>query len=322
MLKSIAERIKKAKAIGKQLNRPWLATLLDVASCRLRYGAILDDYMAFEFYRKNAAERDTFVTEKRLLGNLIPKANPDNVTNTFDDKAKFNHTFANFIKRDWIATEDCDEDKIRSFLMKYPIVFVKETEGSQGLGVKRMETSDPMKIEEILQWVRKGQKFVIEEPIRQHPDMAYFNESSVNSIRMETMIDDAGKVRFFNTIVIIGGKGSIVSNTHTGGVMCHINEELGVIDSPGRNPKGERFIVHPQNGNLLMGKMIPMWKEVMDYSVNLAKVCPEARFIGWDIAITENGPEVIEGNTKPGMCTQACDMVGRWPLVKSLITLK
>ncbi len=322
MLNSLKERINKAKTVGKKIGRSWPAVIYDVAKCRLKYGAILDDYLAFEFYRKNDKERKTFVTEKKLLDTLIPFANPEKISDIFDDKAKFNQTFAEFINREWIATETSDENEIRTFLKKFPVVFVKETKGSQGLGVKRVETTDPANVEAILKWVKDGGKFVIEQPIEQHPDMAYFNESSVNSIRMETLIDEAGNVKFFNTIVIIGGKGSIVSNTHTGGVMCHINPELGVIDSHGRNPMGERFLVHPQNKNLLLGKTIPMWDQLMEYTVKLAKVCPEARFIGWDIAITKNGPEVIEGNTKPGMCTQACDMVGRWPIIKANFDLK
>ena len=31
-----------------------------------------------------------------------------------------------------------------------------------------------------------------------------------------------------------------------------------------------------------------------------AQQLPDLRFIGWDIAITPEGPELVEGNTRPG----------------------
>ena len=35
-----------------------------------------------------------------------------------------------------------------------------------------------------------------------------------------------------------------------------------------------------------------------------ARVVPQMRYIGWDIAITKNGPVMVEGNNLPGydMC--------------------
>jgi D-alanine-D-alanine ligase-like ATP-grasp enzyme len=31
-----------------------------------------------------------------------------------------------------------------------------------------------------------------------------------------------------------------------------------------------------------------------------AKKIPEVRYIGWDVAFTENGPVIVEGNEYPG----------------------
>ena len=35
--------------------------------------------------------------------------------------------------------------------------------------------------------------------------------------------------------------------------------------------------------------------------INLTQVLPEARYIGWDIAITPNGFELLEANSCPGV---------------------
>lgn len=156
MFNSVKERIIKAKTVGKQIGRSWPAVICDVAVCRWKYGAILDDYLAFEFYKKNAKERDTFITEKDFFGRVIPKANSSHILEVFEDKAKFNHVFSDLIKREWIATEESSEDEIRAFMRKFPIVFVKETRGSQGLGVRRVSTEDEKNIDIILKEVKRG----------------------------------------------------------------------------------------------------------------------------------------------------------------------
>lgn len=309
----------KATLVGNQIEMSPLRALVDVAICRFRYGAVLDDYLCFDFQKLNHRGRNSFLTEKRLKNKILPRLSKTDKRHYFEDKSDFNHLFKDYIKRGWISSKTSSESKILEFLNQRDIVFAKEVIGSQGLGVRKINTSDKSAINEIFESIKKGVHYVFEDAIMQHSYMAVFNSSSVNTIRMETYIDDNGVPHFFNSIIIIGGKGSIVSNTHTGGVMCHIDLETGVIDSSGRNPEGKRFLKHPQNDVVLPGKIVPKWEEVKEYTLKLALVCKDIRFVGWDIAITDNGPEVIEGNTFPGACTQACDMVGRWPLLKSLI---
>ena len=40
-------------------------------------------------------------------------------------------------------------------------------------------------------------------------------------------------------------------------------------------------------------------KETLELCEKAAKEIPNVRYIGWDIAITENGPEIIEVNSYP-----------------------
>ena len=43
----------------------------------------------------------------------------------------------------------------------------------------------------------------------------------------------------------------------------------------------------------------PYWKEAKEMCLKAAEKVPEMRFIAWDVAITENGPTFIEGNSFP-----------------------
>lgn len=50
----------------------------------------------------------------------------------------------------------------------------------------------------------------------------------------------------------------------------------------------------------IMGLKIPYWDEVVLMLSKAAKLVPEVKYVGWDIAITKDGPCLIEGNTSPG----------------------
>ena len=289
--------------------------IYDRLMCYVRYGADAEDYIGLELYRKSALERDTFITARRNYKWLYKNHYTESDRAILLSKCSFNPVYASFFKRRWMSSRDNDIASINTFIDSLGEVIVKPDRGLQGLGVYKIKATDEAKRDEFINSVRCGQDYVIEEVIRQHPDMAYFNDSCVNTCRIETVTDRQGGGNLINTVVIIGGRGSEVSNTHTGGVMVHVDPDTGIVDSKGRNPEGRMFVKHPGTGAVLLGRKIPFWEETKALAIELAEFRPTMRCVGWDIAITENGPELIEGNIQFGHCTQACDMIGRWPLI-------
>ena len=53
----------------------------------------------------------------------------------------------------------------------------------------------------------------------------------------------------------------------------------------------------------MLGFQIPNWNVLLQEVEEAAKLLPQCRFIGWDVAITEMGIELIEGNHNPGLYT-------------------
>ena len=75
---------------------------------------------------------------------------------------------------------------------------------------------------------------------------------------------------------------------------------------PSQRPGGTFFharIVHPVTGVAFKGFQIPFWVETIEM---MKKAVPEASYIsniGWDVAITNSGPVIVEANTIPGFNT-------------------
>lgn len=64
----------------------------------------------------------------------------------------------------------------------------------------------------------------------------------------------------------------------------------------GRTITGENCLYYPGTGTKLIGFEVPNWKGLVDYIYKATQVFPTARMIAWDVAVLEDGFEMIEGN--------------------------
>ncbi|MBO5513265.1 MAG: hypothetical protein J5961_01580, partial [Mogibacterium sp.] len=44
---------------------------------------------------------------------------------------------------------------------------------------------------------------------------------------------------------------------------------------------------------------VPYWQEIREMIDKASRVVPTVGFVGWDVAVMEDGPVLIEGNTYP-----------------------
>lgn len=289
---------------------------IEVVYSWFRYGASDEDFLTLEFYRKNSREKSRWITSRKN-NNIVWKTYPKEVIELFDKKTVFIKKFKKYIKHASIYTADVSVDEIKNFIKLYSSVIIKPEGGACGQGVTKITWEDSESVEALIKRVQNGNHYVIEEIIKQHSGMSALNPDSVNTIRVETIVDKNGVPHINNMLAMLGTTTAIINNAHAGGIMCHIDPETGIIDGKGVNPEGKRILIHPATKRILLGYQLPNWSGIAEYAKKLALVVPEARYIGWDIVILEDGYDVIEGNVHPGVCTQACDGIGRWNFIKS-----
>ena len=51
----------------------------------------------------------------------------------------------------------------------------------------------------------------------------------------------------------------------------------------------------------IYGFKVPFYEEACQMVKEASKVVPSVRYVGWDVAITNKGPVIIEGNCFPGV---------------------
>ncbi len=71
-----------------------------------------------------------------------------------------------------------------------------------------------------------------------------------------------------------------------------IGEVIAAIDE-----RLNEYTEHPNTHQPLVGFCIPRWNEAIDMAKEMAKVIPDVRYVSWDLALTENGWVVVEGNS-------------------------
>lgn len=274
--------------------------MFDMAWCMVRYGARPIDYVRFEFHKKSARERDRYLTIFRYfrLAKKLKKSMGE--ANLIGCKTNEYQVFSGFIKRDWMIVEaQTNESDIRSFIKKHHAVIAKPNSGEQGKGVMKILSGNEEDIIKLITY-KSTNVFVLEECLTNCDIISNVNPTSLNTIRATTFIDGKGKVHILSIILRVGAPNSHVDNWGAGGVGYNFDVETGICNCPGLDKKYHPYLMHPGSNVKMLGFEIPNYDELKQYIHKLALIEPKARYVGWDIAITPNGYELVEMNCPAG----------------------
>ncbi|QIB64706.1 hypothetical protein G3T16_04180 [Kineobactrum salinum] len=147
---------------------------------------------------------------------------------------------------------------------------------------------------------------VISELQHQHRLIDEIFSNTLNTVRVRTYIDPAVGKSFVGCAVLkLGSEKSYpVDNWHAGGLVSTIDLESGMLGRAAAKTKSDEFIwydSHPDTGVQITGKVVPFWDEITELANLATEAYGGTTSVGWDIAITPNGPVFIEGNNYPNL---------------------
>lgn len=91
------------------------------------------------------------------------------------------------------------------------------------------------------------------------------------------------------------------SHGASGNVIAPIDLKTGIL-GPCRGSASREWpqivgvSVHPDTGNSIEGFQIPMWDQILEVLEQGQKSLPDLKTLGWDIAVTDSGPLIVETN--------------------------
>jgi hypothetical protein len=146
---------------------------------------------------------------------------------------------------------------------------------------------------------------LVEAFLDQHAELSWFNETSVNTLRILVYAPPEERARVVGAYLRIGRRGSIVDNHGAGGILAGIDLRSGVVGTA-YDAAHQTHTHHPDTGRAIEGRTLPYWSESMRLAERTLDAFPMMRFAGFDIAVTPTGPAVIEINNFPGTDGVAC----------------
>ncbi len=304
--------------VDKKYKKTRFTAWVDLVFCFIAYGADFSNYVSFHFYDLNRKGRRRFITFYRneRLWHLFSKS----AHKLFLDKSSFNEEFKQFILRKWMDTRKESQDNIIRFIESQGEVIVKPVDSCMGIGIHKVVFKDQSQLNSFLTEIKEDKHYIVEEILENVPEVKRFNPPSLNTIRVITCLDKDSNIHILATCLRTGVSDAITDNVCTGGIVCHIDEQYGIIDTKAKNHSGYSYSVHPNSGVFLIGCQIPHWDNVIKLAKEASLKVPEARYVGWDIAITTKGLDLLEGNIPPDEgVTQMCTMEGMYDKIMSLL---
>lgn len=201
-------------------------------------------------------------------------------------------------------------------------LFIKPAKGKGGRGCEKwlyrdgahegpggQRLSDAELRAHILTLVKRRGRYLIQECLRNHPDLTRFG-GGLTSLRITTCKTETDGFEVTNAVLKMSlAAGSSVDNFHQGGAVCRVDVMTGEVGPAWDNWIKRPCVLHhqhPVTGAAIDGMHLPCWPETVEMVAKAASLFPDRIMVGFDVAITDRGPVIIEGNVQQG-----CDMVQR-----------
>jgi hypothetical protein len=137
--------------------------------------------------------------------------------------------------------------------------------------------------------------YLIQQRLAAHPLYAAIAGPQLSTIRFMVLADE-GAPKVIRTTWRIPAGGKTADVMWRGNMMGAIDPDTGIVKRvvQGRGLERKLIDAHPQTGAALVGAEMPLWRECCALALDAARSVPKLALTGWDIAVCETGPAVIE----------------------------
>lgn len=172
--------------------------------------------------------------------------------------------------------------------------FIKDIDGECASFVRHVEDFDDLcsQSEDFTDKI-----LIMQERVRQCPEMNGLNPCAINTVRAVT-VRTAGGIKVLAAVLRVGTRETGgVDNWAAGGISVGVKddgflEEYGLY-KPGHGGRTDR---HPDTGTVFSEFCIPGYEKIKEAVCSAHSLFEGVHSVGWDVAVTQDGPVFIEGN--------------------------
>lgn len=337
-LSRLTNYVRIARNIARKQGTSTIWILFRLRYCWHRYGFAYFDFIQFKFYTQPLSAPKDYI-KKRELESLQALVNSEEARDTVDNKLKFflrcqQHGLPTPAILGLVDGSQTDHSSDGIPLIRTPEELLqivrlggegqylfKPTRGFLGAGIRRIELKDDRLIDdsgeevEIKKFLdsllQQRAQFILQKYLLPHPKLRpIMPRGNLGTARILTINTD-GEARVFMACFKIPTGDNAADNFdsgRTGNLVGLVDIDSGrLVNAVGPDPDSfgliDEILIHPDSGEPLPGFEIPCWQELLDTALKGARAFSELGTVGWDIALTKDGPCLIEGNGRYG-CEQ------------------
>lgn len=282
--------------ISKKNNKSKFYIRCDMVKNFITRGIGYTDYFRGDYINLTRKQKDTYVTSKSFY-KILHYLNDKKYEVLLNDKIVFNRLFYKYLKRDFITLDNSSLNDFKKFISNKDIIFAKNPTGFGGHGVSKIVKKNIKNLEQLYQELKEKNQILIEEAIEQSKELNEINPYVVNSFRIVTLYKD-GKVYIINNALRVNQDESEIIGC-TNDLYFKLNED-GTISGNVIDDYANVYESHPLTGKKFKDVKIKGVDDAFSMVKEAALLVPKMRYVGWDIAFTDNGPVLLEGNEYPG----------------------
>ncbi|PPA69510.1 sugar-transfer associated ATP-grasp domain-containing protein [Jeotgalibacillus proteolyticus] len=290
-------------------------------------------YFTSLLYKKGAADYRNYIGHKKVCNIIIhyfyPNGRNDNLENklTFSEILLSNdvHTpkiiahstgkTIRFNEEEIVLTND---SQLKELLIKLVnasqsrSIFVKPVDGEAGKHTFKFDRGpiSLFKLTELYRLLDK-ESFIFQETVIQHHKINEIYPNSLNTLRIHTFLDKkTNNVEIVSALMRFGSRGNVMDNASAGGIFIPLRTDNWSLIKKANaflSSGGKSYTKHPSTNYIFDGTTLPHPEQITHILTQAARLF-ENEFIGWDLALTETGPIIIEANDNPHliMAQMAC----------------
>ncbi|PSJ16640.1 sugar-transfer associated ATP-grasp domain-containing protein [Nitrosomonas supralitoralis] len=199
-------------------------------------------------------------------------------------------------------------------------LFVKPLNGQGGKGAMRWDYMGSGKFvcsdgrsamgSQVLELLRQDSKhtaYIVQPRLINHSDLTDLAYDTLATIRVMSCRNEVGGYEVTDAVFRMRqNSATIVDNYHAGGIAANVNIQTGIL---GKGTRGAWGVVtdgwyerHPETNVMIFQRKIPCWVEMINFVQHAhCSLFPDQVVIGWDVALLESGPCMIEANKAPDL---------------------
>ncbi len=311
------------------------AAAIAIARARWRHGIGPRHYALFRLADLPPTAWDDFLTDSPSFKDLLRSQSPAAMHAVANDKAAFHaHCVAHGLPVPPLlaivgsngadaAVYDgvpvvADAGRLTELLARAPsALFAKQLDGTFGEGAFKVDRigADDYTFDgrrgpagALFDHLRDGERgrvqWLIQPRLANHAALQpLMSPHGLGTIRVNTC-QTSGEPRILYALLKMTVGSNVADNFHggsTGNLIAAIDLDSGWL-APARGsartdwPVIRRVDRHPDTGAPIAGAVVPLWRDVVDVVLRAQRSLPALRSAGWDIAVTPDGPVLLEVN--------------------------